>query len=60
MAFIIWLVVAGLLLAPFKKWVATADAPIISALLWPLMGLLVGLFLLAIPIRCFFRKIKGK
>lgn len=32
-----WLIIAALLYVPFKRWIATAEAPFISALLWPLM-----------------------
>lgn len=34
---LIWLVGAAFLYWPFKKWEATYKAPIISALLWPVM-----------------------
>jgi len=34
---LIWLVGAAFLYWPFKKWEATYKAPIISALLWPIM-----------------------
>ena len=34
---LIWLVGAAFLYWPFKKWDATYKAPILSALLWPVM-----------------------
>lgn len=34
---LIWLVVAAFLYWPFRQWDATYKAPLISALLWPLM-----------------------
>lgn len=34
---LIWLVGAAFLYWPFRKWEATYKAPIISALLWPVM-----------------------
>jgi hypothetical protein len=33
----VYFVIAAFLYWPFRKWVATAKAPAISALLWPLM-----------------------
>jgi len=36
---VVWLVIAALFYFPFKRWVATAEAPLISALLWPLLTL---------------------
>lgn len=33
----VYFVIAAFLYWPFRKWVATAGAPAISALLWPLM-----------------------
>jgi len=53
---IIWLVVAVLLYFPFKKWVGTAEAPFIAALLWPLYLIGFGLFLLATPFIRLFKK----
>lgn len=37
----VYFVVAAFLYWPFRKWVATAGAPAISALLWPLMLVLI-------------------
>ncbi|MEB8379582.1 hypothetical protein NYW84_00480 [Acinetobacter junii] len=37
MMLLIWLVGAAFLYWPFRKWEATYKAPIISALLWPVM-----------------------
>lgn len=54
---IVWLTIAGLLFLPFKRWVATAEAPLISALLWPL---LIVFFLVGLPLMALFEKIKGK
>lgn len=34
----VYFVIAAFLYWPFRKWVATAEAPAISALLWPLMA----------------------
>lgn len=56
---VIWLVVAGIIYIPFKKWVATADAPVIAALLWPLLACLLGLFIITLPFVLAFKKIKG-
>lgn len=56
---IIWLVIAVLLYIPFKKWVATADAPLISALLWPLLACVLGLLIAASPFIWLFKRIKG-
>jgi hypothetical protein len=53
---IAWLIIAGLLFLPFKRWVATAEAPFLSALLWPLV---IGFFLVAIPLGLLFKIIKG-
>lgn len=52
-----WLIIAALLYFPFKKWVATAEAPFISALLWPLM---VGFFIVGVPLMALTGKFKGK
>lgn len=43
----IWIISAVLLYFPFKKWGATADAPLIAALLWPVaLGImLIGIFI---------------
>jgi hypothetical protein len=54
---IAWLIIAGLLFLPFKRWVATAEAPLISALLWPL---LIVFFLVGPLLMALFEKIKGK
>jgi hypothetical protein len=32
---VLWLGIAALLYIPFRKWVATAESPLIAALLWP-------------------------
>ncbi len=44
---LIWLVGAAFLYWPFRQWVATSNASLISALLWPLMliVIIVGLFI---------------
>lgn len=52
-----WLIVAVLLYFPFKRWVATAEAPFISALLWPLM---VIFFVIGLPLMALIGKFKGK
>ena len=52
-----WLVIAALLYFPFKKWVATHDAPLLSALLWPF---LIVFFVVGVPLIALFQKIKGK
>jgi hypothetical protein len=54
--FYFWLVIAALLYFPFKRWVATADAPFIAALLWPLYLSVLGLYLLATPFIRIFKK----
>jgi len=54
-----WLVIAGLLYIPFKKWVATEGAPLISALLWPLILCLFGLVIAALPFVWLFNRIRG-
>lgn len=44
----LYFVIAAFLYWPFKKWVATSGAPAISALLWPIMlVLLIGLLIFA-------------
>jgi hypothetical protein len=54
---VIWLVIAALLYFPFKRWVATDKAPIISALLWPL---LIVFFIVGLPLIALLEKIRGK
>lgn len=54
---VIWLVIAGIIYIPFRKWVATAEAPIISALLWPLLACLLGLFIVVLPFILVFKRI---
>jgi len=56
---VIWLVISGLLYIPFKKLAATAEAPLISALLWPLLVCLLGLFIVASPFIWLFNRIRG-
>ena len=51
----IWLVVAAFLYWPFRKWEATYKAPLISALLWPL---LIFIFLGALIWGSLFNKDK--
>jgi len=55
--FVGWVVIAALLYFPFKRWVATAEAPLISALLWPLT---VAFFVIGIPLMAIIDKLKGK
>ncbi|MFW1840995.1 hypothetical protein ACG9XS_21015 [Acinetobacter gyllenbergii] len=43
---LIWLVGAAFLYWPFTKWEATYKAPILSALLWPLMAIFLIFFVL--------------
>ncbi|MCY1302994.1 hypothetical protein D9M70_526810 [compost metagenome] len=44
----LYFVVAAFLYWPFRKWVATAGAPAISALLWPLMlALIIGALIIS-------------
>ena len=52
-----WLIIAVLLYFPFKRWVATAEAPFISALLWPLM---IVFFIIGLPLIALIGKFKGK
>ena len=54
---IFWLVVAAILYMPFKKWVATSEAPFLSALLWPVM---VVFFIVIVPLIGIYSKFKGK
>lgn len=56
---VIWLVVAAIIYIPFKKWVATADAPVIAALLWPAFACALVLFIVAIPFVLVFKKLNG-
>ena len=53
---IIWLVIAVLLYIPFKKWVATANAPFVAALLWPLYLSVLGLYILTMLFVQLFKK----
>lgn len=52
-----WLIIAVLLYFPFKRWVATTEAPFISALLWPLM---VVFFVIGLPLIALIGKFKEK
>lgn len=54
---IAWLVIAAILYVPFKQWSATAEAPFLSALLWPL---LVAFFVFGMPVMFLIDKIKAR
>lgn len=56
----LWLVVAALLYVPFKRWVATSEAPMISALLWPLLIGFFTIFIISTPLIALFKIITGK
>ena len=54
-----WLLISVLLYFPFKKWVATANAPLISALLWPIYLCIIALSIVASLFMNLFHRIKG-
>ena len=54
--FTAYLVIAAFLYWPFRKWVATAEAPGLSALLWPLMVI----FFIGAAFFALFSKDKAK
>lgn len=47
--FWIWIIVAALLYKPFCRWTATCQAPILSAIFWPLLSaFMLGALIFAI------------
>ena len=51
--------ILGFFIFLLKKWAATAEAPLISALLWPLLVCLLRLFIVASPFIWLFNRIRG-